>query len=136
VRPATPLICAFIDAHRDRFGVAPIRRALSVHGIQFAPRTYWAHLKAAPSKRALWDATITGVLAGIYETGPDGRRPPHRPLRTLADLEDITPAWVHWSSNHRLMHRLGRRPPAEAEAGYDADLQADQKAGTQKTRRA
>jgi putative transposase len=301
-----------------------------VHGIQIAPRTYWAHLKAAPSKRALWDATITGVLAGIYEPGPDGRRPPEclhgslkmrdylrrqgipvaesaveplmrahgwrgvtrarrprttiadpaaarapdlvkrnfkadrparlhvadftcvpmdsgrfgctafvtdasagltpgwecpltrqaafaerairqaadyrarqghplaggihhsdagsqytavhftetlmlaglrpsagtvgdalgnalaettiglyktecvredspfrtGPLRTLADLEDITSAWVHWYNNHRLMHRLGRRPPAEPEAGYHADLQADQKAGTQKTRRA
>jgi len=28
-RPATPLICAFIDACRDRFGVVPICRALS-----------------------------------------------------------------------------------------------------------
>ena len=28
-RPAAPLICAFIDAYRDRFGVVPICRALS-----------------------------------------------------------------------------------------------------------
>jgi hypothetical protein len=30
VRPATPLICAFIDAHRERFGVAPICHALRI----------------------------------------------------------------------------------------------------------
>jgi hypothetical protein len=33
-------------------------------------------------------------------------------------LEDITSAWVHWYNTARLMHRLGRRPPAEAEAEY------------------
>ena len=41
-RPAAPLIGEFIDAHRDRFGVVPICRALSAHGIKIAPRTYWA----------------------------------------------------------------------------------------------
>lgn len=64
VRPATPLICAFIDAHREKFGVVPICRALAVHGVQIAPRTYWAHRATAPSKRALWDTTITEILAG------------------------------------------------------------------------
>jgi putative transposase len=38
--------------------------------------------------------------------------------RTLADLEEATSAWVAWYNHERLMHRLGRRPPAEAEAGY------------------
>ena len=37
---------------------------------------------------------------------------------TLADLEEITSAWVLWYNTSRLMHRLGRRPPAEAEAEY------------------
>jgi putative transposase len=76
VRPATPLICAFIDAHREKFGVVPICRALAVHGVQIAPRTYWAHRLAAPSKRALWDTTITEILAGYYEPDADGKRPP------------------------------------------------------------
>ena len=44
----------------------------------------------------------------------------HRAAATLADLEDITSAWVHWYNASRLMHRLGRRPPAEAEAEYYA----------------
>jgi transposase len=47
VRPATPLVCAFIVEHRDRSGVAPICRALAVHGVQIAPRTYWAHRSSA-----------------------------------------------------------------------------------------
>jgi len=76
VRPATPLICEFIDEHREKFGVVPICRALGVHGVQIAPRTYWAHRLAAPSKRALWDTTITEFLAGYYEPGADGKRPP------------------------------------------------------------
>jgi len=76
VRPATPLICAFIDAYKDAYGDAPICRALAVHGLQIAPRTYWAHRLAAPSKRALWDTTITEILAGIYEPDADGKRPP------------------------------------------------------------
>jgi putative transposase len=42
----------------------------------------------------------------------------NRPLETLADVEEITSAWVHWYNTSRLMHRLGRRPPAEAEAEY------------------
>ena len=76
MRPATSLICAFIDEHREEFGVVPICRALGVHGVQIAPRTYWAHRSAAPSKRALWDTTITEILAGIYEPDAEGNRPP------------------------------------------------------------
>ena len=43
VRPATPLICQFIDEHKATYGVVPICRALAVRGVQIAPRTYWAH---------------------------------------------------------------------------------------------
>ena len=70
------MICAFIDEHKVAYGVVPICRALAVHGVQIAPRTYWAHRWTAPSKRALWDITITEILAGIYEPDADGKRPP------------------------------------------------------------
>ena len=60
----------------EQYGVVPICRALAVHGVQIAPRTYWAHRSAAPSKRALWDTTITEILAGYYEPDADGKRPP------------------------------------------------------------
>ena len=47
-----------------------------MRGVQIAPRTYWAHRSSAPSKRALWDTTITEILAGYYEPDADGKRPP------------------------------------------------------------
>ena len=57
---------------------------------------------------------------GLYKTECTRAGPPFRagPIRALADLEEITSAWVHWYNTSRLMHRLGRRPPAEAEAEY------------------
>jgi transposase InsO family protein len=70
------LICQFIDAYRDRFGVVPICRALSAHGLKIAPRTYWARKSRPLSRRAARDAALTGVLAGIYEPGEHGRRRP------------------------------------------------------------
>lgn len=70
------MICEFIDDHKERFGVVPICRALGIQGAAIAPRTYWAHRSAAPSKRALWDTTITEILAGIDEPDADGKRPP------------------------------------------------------------
>jgi putative transposase len=88
VRPATPLICQFIAARRGEYGVAPICRALGVLGVQIAPRTYRAHVARAPSKRALWDAVVTEVLAGYYESDEAGRRPPE-------SLYGATKMWAH-----------------------------------------
>ena len=49
---------------------------LTEHGIQIAPRTFYALATRAPSKRSLWDAVITEVLAGFYEPDEHGRRQP------------------------------------------------------------
>lgn len=79
MRPApftTGELCEFIEAHRGRFGVAPICRALRRAGITIAPNTYRAWRRRGPSKRALWDATITEVLAGYYQPDGQDRRPP------------------------------------------------------------
>lgn len=76
VRPATPLICAFIEQHRQEFGVAPICHALTELGVPIAPRTYHAQVARPPSKRALWDMTVTELLAGYDEPDEAGRRPP------------------------------------------------------------
>jgi transposase InsO family protein len=88
VRPATALICRFIDEEKGEFGVAPVCRALSVHGIQIAPRTYWAHRAAIPGKRELWDTAVTEILAGIYEPDEKGRRPPE-------SLYGTVKMWAH-----------------------------------------
>jgi putative transposase len=68
--------CQFIDAHKDRFGVVPICRVLGQHGVPIAPRTYWARKSRPPSRRALSDAALTEILAGIYEPDERGRREP------------------------------------------------------------
>ena len=70
------MICAFIAEHRARFGVAPVCAALTAHGCTIAPRTYYAWVRRAPSKRALWEVTITELLAGYYEPDEHGRRRP------------------------------------------------------------
>jgi putative transposase len=34
-------------------------------GVPIASRTYWAQVTRPPSKRALWDMSITELLAGF-----------------------------------------------------------------------
>jgi putative transposase len=76
VRPATPLICQFISSRRQEFGVVPICAALTELGVPIAPRTYYAHVGRAPSKRARWEMSITEILAGYYEPDEHGHRRP------------------------------------------------------------
>ena len=52
---------AYIDAHRDRFGVEPICRAL-----QFAPRTYWAAKARPPCARARRDEELKGEIVRVH----------------------------------------------------------------------
>ncbi len=49
---------------------------LTEHGVTIAPRTFHAWATRAPSKRSLWDAAITEVLAGYYEPDTHGRKKP------------------------------------------------------------
>ena len=67
-----------------------------------------------------YDNALAETTIGLYKTECTRDGSPFRtgPIATLADLEEATSAWVHWYNNQRLMHRLGRRPPAEAEAEY------------------
>ena len=63
------MIVAYIDSHRERFGVEPICAELSQHGITIAPSTYHAH-KALPVsaaalealRRTVGDATFYAIL--------------------------------------------------------------------------
>ena len=68
------------------------------------------------------DNALCETTIGLYKTECIREDSPFRngPIHTLAVLESITSAWVSWYNHHRLMHRLGRRPPAEAEAEYYA----------------
>ncbi|HEY3895983.1 MAG TPA: IS3 family transposase, partial [Pseudonocardiaceae bacterium] len=62
---------AYIEAHRHRFGVEPICRVLSKHGIPIAPSTYYAARTRPPSARAVRDE---GVLAEIRVLHADPKR--------------------------------------------------------------
>jgi putative transposase len=67
-----------------------------------------------------YDNALAETTIGLYKTECIRSGSPFHngPIRTLTDLEEITSAWVAWYNTERLMHRLGRKPPAEAEAGY------------------
>jgi transposase InsO family protein len=68
------------------------------------------------------DNALAETTIGLYKTECIRDDSPfrHGPLATLAGLEEATSAWVAWYNTERLMHRLGRRPPAEAEADHYA----------------
>ncbi len=70
------MICAFIASVASRFGVVPACRALSAHGVAISPRTFHARRSRPPSRRALRDRWLTGLLAAVFEPGRDGRRKP------------------------------------------------------------
>ena len=48
--------------HKEEFGVEPICRVLSEHGIKIAPSTYYDNVSRRPSKRALRDAEIVKLI--------------------------------------------------------------------------
>jgi putative transposase len=53
---------AFIDAHRNRFGVEPICRTL-----QFAPSTYWSAKRRPPCARKLRDAGLRSEIRRVFD---------------------------------------------------------------------
>ncbi|WP_416348928.1 IS3 family transposase [Microbispora triticiradicis] len=77
-RPSPAEMNAFIDAHRDRFGVEPICRVL-----QAAPSTYYASRTRPPSARAVRDEQLKADIQRIYTDNYCcyGARKIHRQLR-------------------------------------------------------
>ncbi len=75
-----------------------------------------------------YDNALAETTIGLYKTECIRDDSPFRrgPLTGLSTLEAITADWVHWYNTSRLMHRLGRRPPAEAEADYHAQTRDHQ----------
>jgi putative transposase len=56
----------FIDAHKGRFGVAPICRVLTEHGIKIAPSTYYDAQARPPSRRALRDVELKIEIVRVH----------------------------------------------------------------------
>ena len=59
------MIVAYIDGHRARFGVEPICRVLSEHGMQIAPSTYYDHVARKPSRRTRRDDELKALIARV-----------------------------------------------------------------------
>jgi putative transposase len=55
-------VSAYVESHRERFGVEPICRVL-----QLAPSTYYARRARPPSARALRDAELQREIARVFE---------------------------------------------------------------------
>jgi putative transposase len=67
------VVVAFVDDHRDRFGVEPICHVLSGHGITIAPNSYYAHKKRAPSARSVRDERVLADIVRVQTDPMIGR---------------------------------------------------------------
>jgi putative transposase len=65
-RPATAALVRFIDAHKKVFGVEPIFRVLTEHGMPIAPSTYYAARSRPPSPRATRDEWLKGEISRVH----------------------------------------------------------------------
>jgi len=71
---STPLMVAFIDEVRDRFGVEPVCHVLSQFVCKIAPGTYYAAKKRPPSARAQRDEKVKEVLLAVWHDPERGRQ--------------------------------------------------------------
>ena len=55
-------------------------------------------------------------------------------INSLSEVQSITLARASWYNASRLVHRFGRRPPAEADAEYYAQVQLGERTGHRMTR--
>ena len=65
---------AFIDTHRERFGVEPICRVLTEHDCGIAPSTYYAAKTRPVSARAQRDAVVLEHVRRVHASPRIGRR--------------------------------------------------------------
>lgn len=56
----------FISENRERFGVEPMCRVLSQHGVRIAPSTYYAARHRGPSVTAVRDAELTERIQVLH----------------------------------------------------------------------
>jgi putative transposase len=62
----------FIDEHRSRFGVEPICRVLTQHGVPIAPRTYYAARGRPLSARSIRDAELLIEVRRVHTASRGG----------------------------------------------------------------
>ncbi|THA24053.1 IS3 family transposase [Streptomyces sp. RKND-216] len=65
-RPATQALVAFIDEFKQVFGVEPICRVLTGHGLQIATSTYYAAKNRPPSPRSVRDTELKEHIGRVH----------------------------------------------------------------------
>ena len=100
---------------------APFRRVIPVH-IDQIHRDRGTRSLAA-SIGSVGDAYVKAAaetVMGPYKNKAVAKGSPFwsGPLKTIADLEEITFDWVDWYNNERLHGYLGTIPPEEYEQNY------------------
>jgi putative transposase len=110
----------FIDAHRGRFGVEPICRVLTEHGVTIAPGTYYAARSRPASVRAVRDRAVLAEIVRVHGDrdlgrGLAGARKVYHLLRRQGGVDGLP---VPRCQVERLMRAAGlrgalrgRRPP-------------------------
>lgn len=100
-------------------------------GTQYTSISFGNHLREdqiTPSIGSVADAydnALAETTIGLYKTECVAPGSPfHDGLRNRADVELATADWVHWFNTSRIMHRLGRITPFEAEQAHYADQDA------------
>jgi putative transposase len=84
-----------------------------------------AEIGAAPSVGSIgdsYDNSLAESTIGLYKTELIRR---HGPWRTLEEVELATLAYLDWFNHRRLHGQIGDIPPAELEATYYRQLEAD-----------
>ena len=94
----------FIDGHKGRFGVAPICRVLTEHGVSIAPSSYYDAKARPPSQRSLRDAELKVAIARVHGENYGVYGP--RKVWLALNREGIT---VARCTVERLMNALGLR---------------------------
>jgi putative transposase len=76
-----------------------------------------------------YDNALAETTIGLFKTECIRADSPfHHGLTNRADVELATAEWVHWFNTSRLMHRLGRTTPTEAETEHYARTQTTEPA--------
>ena len=70
-----------------------------------------------------YDNAAAETVMGLYKNEAVAKNSPFStgPLKTLADVEELTFDWLDWYNNRRLRSSLGNMPPEEYERNYCAE---------------
>jgi putative transposase len=67
------VVVRFVEDHKDRFGVEPICRTLTAHGVPIAPSSYYAAKTRPPSARQVRDVGLLVEIRRVFHDRDLGR---------------------------------------------------------------